>query len=221
MHPPPSEEVLAAMTRLPSAPCLLTTAFGDIRDGRIVDRVQQCGTNPPMLLVAMEKGHTLSPLIRDSRTFALSVLDPNERHIQRVFGPDRRIGDDPFLTYPHQVGVLGAPIVTRCTAWFDCEVVRHLDMETNFELYIGLVHAAGIGTGTAPRLSAALSKARGGDARTLRPRATVDRAAVERLAVDRLPAAESPAERARPSGDRDRTLGEPAIAAKATRPQKR
>jgi flavin reductase (DIM6/NTAB) family NADH-FMN oxidoreductase RutF len=198
MHSPPSEEVLAAMTRVPCAPCLLTTAFGDIRDGRIVERVQQCGTNPPMLLVAMEKGHTLSPLIRDSRTFSLSVLDPNERHIQRVFGPDRRIGDDPFLTYPHQVGVLGAPIVTRCTAWFDCEVIRHLDMETNFELYIGFVHAAGIGTGTAPRLSAALTKARGGDARALRPR----------TAADRLPAAESPAERARPGSDRGRSASE-------------
>ena len=188
------------MTRVPCAPCLLTTAFGDIRDGRIVDRVQQCGTNPPMLLVAMEKGHALSPLIRDSRTFALSVLDPNERHLQRVFGPDRRIGDDPFLTYPHQVGVLGSPIVTRCTAWFDCEVVRHLDMETNFELYIGFVHAAGIGTGTVPRLSAALTAARAGDARSLRPR----------VAPDRLSsAAESPAERPRSAAVRASTSSSP------------
>lgn len=187
MHPPPSEEVVAALSRVPFAQCLLTSAYGDVRDGRIVERVQQCGTNPAMLLVAMEKGHTLSPLIRDSRTFAVSILDPNERHIQRVFGPDRRIGDDPFLTYQHQRGALGAPIVTRCTAWFDCEVIRHLDMETNFELYIGLVHAAGIGTGAVPRLSAALSAARNGEPRVLRPRA----------APDRLPVAESPSDRAR------------------------
>jgi flavin reductase (DIM6/NTAB) family NADH-FMN oxidoreductase RutF len=140
-----------------------------------------------MILVAMEKGHPLSPLIRDSRTFALSLLDPNERLLQRVFGPDRRIGEDPFLTYPHKVGMLGAPIVTRATAWFDCEVVRHLDMETNFELYVGVVHAAGAGAAPAQRLHAALNLTRTGDARGLRPR----------LAPDRAPATESPAERPR------------------------
>jgi len=179
--------MLQALATVPAGQFLITTAYGDVRDGRIVERVQQCGTQPAMLLVAMEKGHPLSPLIRDSRTFALSLLDPSERMLQRVFGPDRRIGDDPFLTYPHQVGAMGAPIVTRAVAWFDCEVVRHLDMETNFELYIGLVHAAALGNAPAQRLSAALSVARTSEPRTLRPR----------IAPDRSPAAESPVERPR------------------------
>jgi flavin reductase (DIM6/NTAB) family NADH-FMN oxidoreductase RutF len=179
--------MLQALATVPAAQFLITTAFGDIRDGRIIERVQQCGTQPPMLLVAMEKGHPLSPLIRDSRTFAISLLDPSERSLQRVFGPERRIGDDPFLTYPHDVGTLGAPIVKRAVAWFDCEVVRHLDMETNFELYIGVVHAAGPGNATAQRLTAALNLTRTGEPRTLRPR----------LAPDRSPVAESPAERPR------------------------
>lgn len=194
MNPTPTPEMLQALACVPAAQFLITTACGDVRDGRLVDRVQQCGTQPPMLLVAMEKGHPLSPLIRDSRTFAVSMLDPTERAIQRVFGPDRRIGEDPFLTYPHAVGHMGAPIVTRATAWFDCEVVRHLDMETNFELYVGVVYAAGMGTGPAQRLTAALNATRttpaaprNGEPRALRPRTIVDPAS----------AAESPAERTR------------------------
>jgi len=187
MLPPPTEATVEALTRIPNAQYLITTAYGDVRDGRIIDRVQQCGTAPPMLLVAMEKGHVLSPLIRDSRTFSLSLLDPNERLLQRVFGPDRRIGDDPFLTYPSTKGILGAPIVTRAVAWFDCEVVRHLDMETNYELYIGVVHAAGLGTPPAQRLNAALTMTRHGESRAPRTR----------LALDRGGAAESPVERTR------------------------
>jgi len=187
MNSVPNPELLQALASVPASSFLLTTAFGDVRDGRIVERVQQCGTCPPMLLVAMEKGHPLSPLIRDSRTFALSLLDPNERLLQRVFGPERRVGDDPFLTYPHQIGSLGAPIVTRAIAWFDCEVVRHLDMETNFELFIGQVHAAGAGVTPAQRLSAALSVTRVAESRPLRPRS----------APDRAPASESPSERPR------------------------
>ena len=187
MNQTPSPETLQALASVPAGQYLITTAHGDVRDGRLIERVQQCGTQPPMLLVAMEKGHPLSPLIRDSRTFALSLLDPSDRMLPRVFGPDRRIGEDPFLTYPHQVGTMGAPIVTRAIAWFDCEVVRHLDMETNFELYIGVVHAGGLGSGPGQRLSAALNATRAGDARPLRPR----------FAIDRSPAAESPAERPR------------------------
>ncbi|MFM7135357.1 MAG: flavin reductase family protein [Planctomycetota bacterium] len=179
--------MLDALGCVPSVPYLITTALGEIRDGRLIERVQICGTSPPTLLVAMEKGHVLSPLIRDSRTFGISLLDPQERLLQRVFGPDRRIGDDPFLTYPHRVGTLGAPIVTRASAWFDCEVVRHLDMETNYELFVGLVHDAGIGTTPGSRLNAALTAARSGESRGVRPR----------IGVDRASAAESPAERPR------------------------
>jgi len=208
MNSAPTPEMLQALANVPAGQFLITTAYGDVRDGRIVERVQQCGTNPPMLLVAMEKGHTLSPLIRDSRTFAISLLDPNERMLQRVFGPERRIGDDPFLTYPHRVGALGAPIVTRAVAWFDCEVVRHLDMETNFELYIGVVHAAGVGTAPIQRLSAALHATRTVDRAADAARADVRKDARKdvrkdalvvrpRITPDRAPAAESPAERPR------------------------
>jgi flavin reductase (DIM6/NTAB) family NADH-FMN oxidoreductase RutF len=199
MIPPPTEETIAALGRIPAAQFLITTAYGEVRDGRLVERVQQCGTAPPMLLVAMEKGHPLSPLIRDSRTFAISLLDPAERLLQRVFGPDRRIGEDPFLTYPHTVGMMGAPIVTRAVAWFDCEVVRHLDMETNFELYVGLVHRAGAGDAPAQRLNAALTAARRGEPRVVRPRASIDRA----------PAAESPTERGRSVGASKQRLPKP------------
>lgn len=194
MHPEPTPEVLAALAFVPVCQYLITTAHGEIRDGRIVDRVQQCGTVPPTLLVAMEKGHPLSPLIRDSRTFALSLLDANERLIQRVFGPDRRIGDDPFLTYPYQCGIMGAPIVTRATAWFDCEVVRHLDVESNFEIYVGVVRSAGVGTVTPMRLNAALNLARAAEQR--RAGSLVARAPRLRPAGDRESAAESPAQRA-------------------------
>lgn len=157
---PPTDAMLEALAHVPAATFLITSACGEARDGRLIERVQQCGTLPAALLVAMEKGHPLSPLIRDSRTFSVSLLAPEERLLQRIFGPDRRIGEDPFLTFPHDRGRMGAPIVKRATAWFDCEVVRHLDMETNFELYVGTVLDAGLGDAPAHRLNAALAIAK-------------------------------------------------------------
>jgi hypothetical protein len=55
--------------------------------------------------------------------------------------------------------------------------VRHLDVETNFELYVGAVHAAGMGTAPVQRLGAALQAARQAEPRTIRPRTALDRAA--------------------------------------------
>ncbi len=205
MIAPPTDAMLEALAHVPAATFLITTAFGDVRDGRLIERVQLCGTLPAALLVAMEKGHPLSPLIRDSRTFSVSLLAPDERLLQRIFGPDRRIGEDPFLTFPHERGRLGAPIVKRATAWFDCEVVRHLDMETNFELYVGTVLDAGPGHAPAPRLGAAL-KAAGesarGDAAAKEPRRVRPRTRPEPM-----PASESPGERARGIKRATRTLG--------------
>jgi flavin reductase (DIM6/NTAB) family NADH-FMN oxidoreductase RutF len=185
---PPTDAMLEALAHVPAATFLITSACGEARDGRLIERVQQCGTLPAALLVAMEKGHPLSPLIRDSRTFSVSLLAPEERLLQRIFGPDRRIGEDPFLTFPHDRGRMGAPIVKRATAWFDCEVVRHLDMETNFELYVGTVLDAGLGDAPAHRLNAALAIAKP-EPRRARPRTRTEAA----------PAAESPSERARGS----------------------
>ena len=53
MNPVPTPEMLQALASVPAGQFLITTALGDARDGRIVERVQQCGTNPPMLLVAI------------------------------------------------------------------------------------------------------------------------------------------------------------------------
>ena len=134
----------AALSRIPTAEFLLTASFGDIRDGVLVQRVQVCGTNPAMVLIAMEKGHALSPLIRDSRTFGLSLLGARGRLLTRLFSDDRALGDDPFIALTLKIGVLGAPIVTRAEAWYDCEVIRHFDVESNFEVYVGIVREADV-----------------------------------------------------------------------------
>lgn len=134
----------AALARIPHTEFLLTARFGDAQSGLIVQRVQVCGTNPAMVLIAMEKGHALSPLIRDSRTFGLSLLGIKGRLLSRLFRDERGTHDDPFIAFPIKVGTLGAPIITRADAWYDCEVIRHFDVESNFEVYVGLVRDAAV-----------------------------------------------------------------------------
>lgn len=129
---------------VPASTFLLTAAFGELRSAVTVRFVQQVATQPPMLLIAMEKGQTISPIIRDARNFALCVLDRQERVLPRLFAQSPDQGVDAFLTVPHMTVPGGAPVPTRALGFIACEVVRHLDIEADHEVYIGMVHHAAL-----------------------------------------------------------------------------
>lgn len=127
---------------VPASSFLLTSAFGEVRSGVIVKCVQQVAMNPPMLLIAMEKGQPLSPVIRDSRNFALCLLEKDDRVTRKTFAVAPDQGSDPFLTIPHLVSPGGSPVPLRACGYIACELIRHLDIEADYEVYIGMVHAA-------------------------------------------------------------------------------
>lgn len=158
---------------IPRGRFLLTAACGDQRRGVLVRWVQRCGGNPPMLLLALPKGQMLSPLIRDSRHFVLAAVREDDRLLARLFDPGASSEHDPFYGLPIRLSSGGAPIVERA-AWFaECEMVRHLDFDTDCELYFGLVrHASPIEAATPPRRaagSAAPAPRRRGDPESERP----------------------------------------------------
>lgn len=158
---------------IPRGRFLLTAACGDQRRGVLVRWVQRCGGDPPMLLLALPKGQVLSPLIRDSRHFVLAAVREDDRLLARLFGAGASSEHDPFLGLPLRLSSGGAPIVERA-AWFaECEMVRHLDFDTDCELYFGLVrHASPIEAAPTPRRgagTAAATSRRRGDPDSERP----------------------------------------------------
>lgn len=137
-----SEVDLAGLSVFPRLTCLLTSTFEDKRAGIVVNRVQRCGDEPPLISVACPKVESLEPLIRESHSFGLCVIREDQRSIARLFqrhaAPDDEF--DRFASLPVQSLVTGAPILSRCVG-FDCEVVRHVDIESEEELFIGRVVA--------------------------------------------------------------------------------
>ncbi|MDA0214063.1 MAG: flavin reductase [Planctomycetota bacterium] len=129
---------------VPATSFLLTSAYGELRSGVIVRCVQQVAMHPPMLLVAMEKGQPLSPIIRDSRNFAICVLAKDDRVTTKTFATSPDQGIDAFLTIPNLVVPGGSPVPLRALGYIACELIRHLDIEADYEVYIGMVHHAGL-----------------------------------------------------------------------------
>jgi flavin reductase (DIM6/NTAB) family NADH-FMN oxidoreductase RutF len=146
--------LLDAMALIPTGVFVLTSSYAEIRGGVIVRWVQTVSTAPPLVVVAIEKGQPLSPIIRDSRRFGLCQLAPEDRVLRRLFEAESREGErgngprvdpiDPFLGLPTKTTATGVPVLLKSQAWLECELTRHLDVEGNCELYIGLVHAGGV-----------------------------------------------------------------------------
>ncbi len=136
-----------ALERIPCSDFLLTAGLGDYRGGILARWIQQVSATPPMVMIAIEKGQPLSPFIRDARFFGVCEPRSDDRLLRKVFAenPDEsRPEGDPFVGMPLIVTAHGVPIPRRSASWLECELVRHLDVEGSCEIYVGLVHAAGV-----------------------------------------------------------------------------
>ena len=138
------ESLRVACDLVPTCLSLLAARHDDTRTGILVTGVQQCAGEPILLSVPVRRGHRIEPIIRDSRAFTVCSLDPDDRAIRRRFEIhfSAEEAHDPFDALPVLTLQTGAPILRGSALAFDCEVVRHIDMDADHELYIGRVVAA-------------------------------------------------------------------------------
>ncbi|MBX3321975.1 MAG: flavin reductase family protein [Phycisphaeraceae bacterium] len=131
--------------------CIMTSAYDGQRAGMRVLSAQPCSLEPRLIAVAARKGHPIEPLIRDSHYFAICVVDTSQKLVLRKFNADpvdfeeMDSFEDPFDAFAVDQLVTGSPILTKCIAALDCEVVRHFDLEADHEIFVGLVLAARAG----------------------------------------------------------------------------
>lgn len=134
----------AAIAQIPGGLFLLTANFEDHRHAVLVKWVQQCSDNPPMVMVAMSKGQAVEPLIRESRRFVLCQISADDRFLARKFSNGGSGGEDPLVTLMTTTSPNGSPIVDRAMAYLDCEVVRHVELDSDHRVYVGQVHAGAV-----------------------------------------------------------------------------
>lgn len=143
---------MRALGLTPSGLYVMTAAHDGKSAGVLASWVQRCSNEPPLVSVALFKGHPIEPLIRDSRAFALCQLSEEDRLLARRFS---RAEADPsvFDTLEIETLVSGAPCIKRAVAALDLEVHRHVDLDADHELFIGLVRDARMfNPGAAPAL---------------------------------------------------------------------
>lgn len=131
-----------ALAQTPASNYVLTSSFELARAGVAVQWVQRCALEPLLVSVALRKGHPIELLIRDSHCFALSLLSDRDQAIVRRFETEDDSPLNVFDTLDVETLVTGAPCLKRAVLAIDCEVHRHLDIEADHEIYVGLVRDA-------------------------------------------------------------------------------
>lgn len=138
----------AALGRIPQSLYIMTAAFEHRAKGVMVSWVQQAGFEPPMVSVVLRKGRDIVPLIHDSHSFALSQVVDDDKLTLRKFAEGRRSGqgrdDDPLAGIETFRKATGAPIIKKALSFLDCELVRHIDIDGDHDLYIGLIRDGGL-----------------------------------------------------------------------------
>jgi len=129
-----------SLAQIPGGLFVLTVNCDGRRDARLVKWVQPCSDEPPMVMVALAKGHSVEPLIQESRCFALCQLSAEDKFLARKFAQPHANGDDPLVSLMTSTAPSGSPILDRALSFLDCEVVRHVELDSDHRIYVGQVH---------------------------------------------------------------------------------
>lgn len=137
---PSPAPMLQALSMLPSGLFVFSGQYEGRRSGTLVRWVTLVSTEPALVCVSMRKGHWVSPIVRDSHHFGISLVRETERLVLKKFSEMVRPKDgDPFDCLAIERLSTGVPLLVKSPLVFDCEVTRHLDLEADFEMFIGRV----------------------------------------------------------------------------------
>lgn len=139
-----TSQIGKVLGRIPASLYVMTSHFENHTRGVLVSFVQQVGFVPPMVMVSLSKGRHIVPLLHDSHAFALCQIAEDDRLALKRFSKPADPNEDVFDGMDTFRAPTGSPILAKSLTYMDCELVRHIDVECDHDLYIGLVREAKI-----------------------------------------------------------------------------
>jgi flavin reductase (DIM6/NTAB) family NADH-FMN oxidoreductase RutF len=126
---------------MPSGLYVLGSTDGaDRRNGMTINWVSQVSFDPKLVGVAVEKAAFTHELIDAGGCFSLSIVDRDDRAIVRKFTKpvDVDLEGHTLNGFAYVERVTGAPILSQCVAYVDCEVRNRVEVG-NHTFFLGEV----------------------------------------------------------------------------------
>lgn len=127
---------------IPQSLFIMTAAHEHRMRSLLVSWVQQVSFDPPMVAISLRKGREIVPLIHDSHAFALNQIAHDDRLVLRKYNGEAPSHEDPVTLLETCRKATGSPILSRAVSYLDCELVRHIDIDGDHDLYVGMIRDA-------------------------------------------------------------------------------
>lgn len=122
---------------------IVSSMFENVKSGYIANTVFQVTSNPPMFGISCNKDNFSTQIIKNSGSFAFSVLgEQASTGLIGEFGYRSSREFDKFQGVNYFTGNLGSPIITDSSiAWFECKIKETVDVGSH-NIFIGEVVAS-------------------------------------------------------------------------------
>lgn len=134
-------EFRTAMGQFATGVTVVTTLDGDRPAGITVNALASVSLEPPLVVVALDRGRFIVPLLRATRRYAINILAEEQQALSDCFaGADLTPNRDAFCGAAWRPGRLGVPILEGSLATLECEVVQTVDVGDH-ALWVGQVES--------------------------------------------------------------------------------
>lgn len=111
-----------ALGRIPTGLYIVSVPHGTSPLGLVGSLFMQVGLDPPTVCIAVGRGRDHLEAMRQSGSFAVSILDADSRGLMGGFFKPPAEGETPFDTLNTGAAPSGAPVLLDALAWLDCKV---------------------------------------------------------------------------------------------------
>ena len=148
------DQIYQLLRHLTSPVVAITSERDGKRNGMISDSAVRASIAPtvPRVSVYIHKFNFSHDLIFDTGRFVLHLLRDDQFALIHQLGFASGRTQDKLAAVPHHLGVLGAPVLDDCYAFFECRVANVMDTGSS-TCFLGDVVTVGHGLGgdSAPR----------------------------------------------------------------------
>jgi len=113
----------AAMSQFPTGVTIVTSGREEWAEGMTANAVISVSLDPLLFLVSVHKDARLNPRIRETGSFAASILADDQEGLSRLFAsPERSSGLQAIHSLGGGYGTTGAPLAAGALAIIECEL---------------------------------------------------------------------------------------------------
>jgi flavin reductase (DIM6/NTAB) family NADH-FMN oxidoreductase RutF len=131
-----AESFKAVMRRHPTGVTVVTSLREGEPRGITLNAFASVSTQPPMLLICVNREARSYLYISTSHAFCVNILSAEQRDLARRFSGG--IKEHQFDDIAHGTAVTGSPVLRGIVGYFDCEVVAEHHVGTH-SIFIGRV----------------------------------------------------------------------------------